>query len=93
MCQDIKGDEGQSLGSTIVSCLRSLGGQVAERLRSTIRVSIQKTLGLTSMHYIVDLGSLGDSYVLPEGVEGDEAELEAIKAIDASVTKPAAVHA
>jgi hypothetical protein len=46
---------------------------------------------LTSTHYLLDFGLLRDGYVLREGVVGDEAELEAIWVVDASMAEPTTV--
>jgi hypothetical protein len=46
---------------------------------------VQKTLGLTSTHYLVNFNALRDGYILPKGIEGDDAEAEAIKEADTSV--------
>ena len=45
MCQELEG-EGGSSGSSVASHLRSLGGQVAERLKSAFHVGVQRTLGV-----------------------------------------------
>jgi hypothetical protein len=50
---------------------------------------VQKTLGLTSAHYQVNFNALHDGYILPEGIEGDDAEVEAINEADASITDTA----
>jgi hypothetical protein len=64
-----EGVEGQSSSSLVASHLWYLGGWVVERLQGALHLGVQKTLGLTSTHYILDLGLLRDGYVLPEGVE------------------------
>jgi hypothetical protein len=75
----------------VVSRLQSLGGRVVECLCGALQLRVQKTLGLTSTHYLLDFGLLRDGYVLREGVVGDEAELEAIWVVDASMAEPTTV--
>jgi hypothetical protein len=43
VCQELEGVKGQSSGSSIETRLRSLGGQVIERLRGTLCLCVQKT--------------------------------------------------
>ena len=47
--------EGGSSGSSVASRLRSLGGRVAERLKSTFRLGVQRTLAVALMHYDLNL--------------------------------------
>ena len=49
VCQDLQG-EGGSSGSSVVSRLRALGDRVAERLRRTFRLGVQRTLAVASTH-------------------------------------------
>jgi hypothetical protein len=56
-----------------------MGIRVVERLRGAFRLGIQKTLGLTSMHCIIDFNTLRENYILPEGLDDDDAELEVIR--------------
>jgi hypothetical protein len=69
----------------VASRLRSLGRRVTERLRGALRVGIQKTLGLTSTHYKLDFSLLQDGSIVPKDVDGEEAELEAARVVDASM--------
>jgi hypothetical protein len=85
VCRELEGAEGQSSGSSVASRLRSLGKRVTERLRGALRLGIQKTLGLTSTQYKLDFSLLRDVYVVPKDVVGEEAELEAVMVVDASV--------
>jgi hypothetical protein len=48
---------------------------------------------LTSSHYKFDFTERLDGYVVPEGVVGEEAELEAVRKIDASMVDNAAALA
>ena len=52
--QELEGQGGSS-GSSVASRLRSLGGRVAERLRSTFRLGVQRTLIVASTHYDMNL--------------------------------------
>ena len=65
-CRGAEGEGGQS-GSSLTSCLRSLGDRVAERLRGALRLGVQKALGVVSTHYIIDLEQLATGYVFPDG--------------------------
>jgi hypothetical protein len=85
VCRELEGAEGQSSGSSVASRLRSLGSLVTERLRGALRLGVQKTLGLTSSDYKLNFTLLLDGYVVPEDVLGEEAELEAVRKIDASM--------
>jgi hypothetical protein len=93
VCRDLEGAEGQSSGSSVASRLRSLGSLVTERLRGALRLGVQKTLGLTSSHYKLNVKLQLDGYVVPEDVMGEEAEREAVKKIDASMADNAAALA
>jgi hypothetical protein len=48
---------------------------------------------LTSSHYNLDFTELLDGYVVPKDVVGEEAELEAVRKIDASMVDNAAALA
>ena len=54
VCQELEG-EGASSGSSVASHLRSLGGRVAERIKSAFHLGVQRTLGVASTHYDMDL--------------------------------------
>jgi hypothetical protein len=54
-------------------------------LRGALRLGIQKTLGLTSTHYRLDFSLLQDGSIVPKDVDGEEAELEAARVVDASM--------
>ena len=79
-CQGVDGEGGES-GSSLVSRLRSLGGWVTERLKGTLRLGIQKALGVVSTHYIVDFDQLATGYIIPEG--DDDAKINAMDQADA----------
>jgi hypothetical protein len=40
---------------------------------------------LTSTYYLIDFNVMRDGYLLPEGVEGDNAKIEAIKEANTTV--------
>ena len=69
--------EGGSSGSSVASRLRSLGGQVAERLKSAFRLGVQRTLGMVSTRVVT-------GYVVVPGVEGDDA-VAAMEQADATI--------
>ena len=81
MCQGLEG-EGGSSGSSLASCLRSLGDWVAERLRGALRLGIQKALGVVSTHYIVNFEQLATGYIIPDG--DDDAKVDAMEQADAA---------
>jgi hypothetical protein len=66
--QEIEGAEGQTLGCSITSRLRSLGGHVFECLQGALHLGVQKTLGLTSTYYKLKFDKLRQGYLLPEEV-------------------------
>ena len=68
----------------MTSRLRSLGGQVAERIWSAFRLGVQRTLGVASTHYDMDLERVSSGYVVAPGVEGDAAR-DAMEEANAAV--------
>ena len=84
--------EGGSSGSSVASHLRSLGGRVAERLRSTFRLGIQWALAVASMHYDMDLKRVLPGYVVASGI-GVDAASAAMDEADAAVEEFTAVLA
>ena len=82
-CQELEGERGSS-ESSVASRLRSLGSQVAEHLKSAFRLGIQKTLGVVSRHYVMDLERVATGYVVAPGIEGDAA-VAAMEQADADV--------
>ena len=74
--------EGGSSGSLLASRLRSLGDQVAERLKGALRLGVQKALGVVSMHYIVNFELLATGYIIPNG--DDDAKVDAMEQADAA---------
>ena len=80
-CQGLVG-EGGSSGSSLASRLRSLGDRVAERLKGALRLSVQKALGVVSMHNIVNFKQLATGYIFPDG--DDDAKVDAMEQADAA---------
>ena len=72
VCQELEG-EGGSSGSSLASRLRSLGGRVTERLKGTLRLGIQKALGVVSTQYIIDLEQVATGYVIAPDTDEDAA--------------------
>ncbi|CAO2148208.1 unnamed protein product [Urochloa humidicola] len=87
--KELEGGMTQS-GNSLASRLRSLGGCVAERLKGAFRFGIQKTLGVISTHFIVQLDALTSGYVVAEDL-GNNAALAVVEQADAAVEGPAAV--
>ena len=82
-CQELEGEGGLS-GSSVASRLLSLDGRVVERLRSTFRLGVQRTLAVASTHYDMNLEQVATGYVVVPGVEGDDA-VAAMEQADATV--------
>ena len=66
VCQELEG-EGASSGSSVASRLRSLGGRVAERIKSAFRLGVQRALAVASTHYDMDLKLVSSGYVVAPG--------------------------
>ena len=92
VCQELEG-EGASFGNSVASRLRSLGGRVAEHIKSAFRLGIQRTLGVASTHYNMDLALVSSGYVVAPGVVGDAAAADmdeadaAVKGFAAALSK------
>ena len=82
-CQELEG-EGGSSGSSVASRLQSLGSQVAEHLKSAFRLGVQRTLGVVSTHYVINLERVAMGLVVVLGVEGDDT-VAAMEQADATV--------
>jgi hypothetical protein len=80
-CRAVEEGEAQA-GSSLASCLRTLGGHVTRRVRRALHLSVQKALGVVRSHYEVNLEALAEGYVVPEGVE-DEVAMERMDALAA----------
>ena len=72
VCQELK-EEGASSGSSVASRLQSLGGQVAEHIKSAFRHGVQRTLGMASIDYDMDLKRVSSGYVVAPDVDEDAA--------------------
>jgi hypothetical protein len=93
VCCELEGAEGKASRSSVASCLQSVGGRVTERLNGALRLGVQKTLVLTSTHYVLDFGLMQDGYILLEDIVGEDVELEAVRRVDTSKEEPAAALA
>ena len=72
VCQELEG-EGALFGSSVASRLGSLGGRVAEHIKSTFRLGVQRALIVASTHYDIDLKLVSLGYVVAPGVVDDVA--------------------
>jgi len=63
---------------------------VAERIWSAFRLGVQRTLGMASMHYDMDLERVSSGYVVAPGAEGDAAR-DAMEEANAVVKGYAAI--
>jgi hypothetical protein len=75
VCQGMEEGEVQT-GSSMASFLRALGGHITWRMRNALRLAVQKTLGVVVSHYRVNLGALSAGYIIPEGLDDADAEVE-----------------
>ena len=83
VCQEFEG-KGASSGSSMPSCLRSLGRRVAERIWSAFHLGIQRTLRVVSTHYDMDLEQVSSRYIIAPFIEGDAAR-DAMEEADTAV--------
>ena len=72
LCQELEG-EGAVSGSSMISCLRALGGRIAEHAKSTFRLGVLRDLAVASTHYIMDLQRVSLGYVVPTDADADAA--------------------
>ena len=91
VCQELEG-EGALSGSSVASLLRSLGGWVAEHIKSTFRLGVQWTLAMASTHYDMDLERVSSGYVIAFGIGADAASA-AMDDADAAIEEFATVLA
>ena len=89
MCQELEG-EGALSGSSVASRLRSLGGRVAEHIKNTFHLGVQRALTVASTHYDMDHKRVSSGYVIASGVDEDAATA-ALDEADAAVEGFAAV--
>jgi hypothetical protein len=71
-CQGIEEGEAQA-GSSLASRLRALGGHVSRRMRCALHLGVRKALGVVGSHYQVDFEAVSSGYIVPVGVEDEEA--------------------
>ena len=71
-------------GSSVVSRLRALGGQIAEHAKSTFCLNVLRALRVASTHYLMDLGKVSKGYVVPDDASTDVASA-IMDAADAAV--------
>jgi hypothetical protein len=76
ICQEVEEGVAQA-GSSLASRLRTLGGHVSQRMRRALHLGIKKALGVVASHYQVDFEAMSSSYVVPVGVEDEEAMIRA----------------
>ena len=91
VCQELEG-EGALSGSSVASCLRSLGGRVADHIKSTFRHGVQRALAVASTHYDMDLERVSSGYVIASSI-GADAGSAAMDDADTAVKEFAAVLA
>jgi hypothetical protein len=70
--QEVEEGEAQA-GSSRASHLRALGGHVARRMCRALHLGVQKALGVVASHYQVDFKAVSMGYVVPDGVDDEEA--------------------
>jgi hypothetical protein len=72
ICREV--EEGVALaGSSLASLLRALGGHVSQRMRRALHLGVKKALSMVASHYQVDFEAVSLGYVVPAGVEDEEA--------------------
>jgi hypothetical protein len=72
ICQEVEEGVAQA-GSLLASHLRTLGGHVSQRMRRALHLGVNKALGVVASHYQVDFEAVSSGYVVPVGVEDEEA--------------------
>jgi hypothetical protein len=71
-CQGI--EEGKVLaGSSLASRLHALRWHVSQRMHRVLHLGVRKALGVVGSHYQVDFEAVSSGYVVPVGVEDEEA--------------------
>jgi hypothetical protein len=71
-CQGMEEGEAQA-GSSPASHLRALGGHVSQRMCRALHLGVRKALGVVGSHYQVDFEAVSSGYIVPVGVEDEEA--------------------
>ena len=74
VCQELEG-EGALFGSSVISCLRALGGQIAEHAKGTFLLGVLRALAVASTHYIMDLQRVSPGYVVPTDADVNAASI------------------
>lgn len=82
VCQELEGGVSQS-GSSTASRLRALGSRLTKRVKDVLFAGVQRTLGVLSTHYVVDLPEVAGGYVIAEDATDEEA-LAIIEQADAA---------
>ena len=72
MCQELE-VEGTVSGSSVISLLRALSGQITEHAKSTFRLGVLRALAMASTHYLMDLQRVSSGYVVPDNADADAA--------------------
>jgi hypothetical protein len=72
ICQEVEEGEAQA-GSSLASRLRALGGHVSQRMRRALHLAVKKALGVVASHYQVDFEAVASGYIVPVGIEDEEA--------------------
>jgi hypothetical protein len=72
ICQEVEEGEAQA-GSSLASRLRALGGHGSQLMRRALHLGVKKALGGVASHYQVDFEAVASGYVVPVGIEDEEA--------------------
>jgi hypothetical protein len=80
-CQGVEEGEVQA-GSSMASRLRTLSRHVTQCVHRALHLGVQKSLGVVSSHYQVDLEAVSTGYVVPVGVN-DEVAMNRVDALAA----------
>lgn len=75
-------------GSSVISRLWALSVLVASRLKHALLLSVQKTLGVVSTHYQVNLGEVAAGYVIAKDLSDDKT-LAVVEQADAATANAA----
>jgi hypothetical protein len=77
-------------GSSLQSCLQSLGDHTSDRLREALHHDVRRAFVVLASHYDVDLERVSEGYCLPDE---DGAALAKVQRLDAAAAGPSAVLA
>jgi DNA/RNA-binding domain of Phe-tRNA-synthetase-like protein len=72
ICQEVEEGVPQA-GSLLANRLRALEGHVSQRMRCALHLGVKKALSMVASHYQVDFEAVSLGYVVPVGVEDEEA--------------------